>query len=149
MRESVRAIVVHNDKMLVMRRFKDGREFYALVGGGIDAGESAEQALHREVAEEASLEIINPRLVINQIGGDKFGRQYIYLCEYLAGVPALQPDSIEAQENAAGVNLYMPMWLPTDRLDTIEFMPPVLQQALIKYLAEGFPESPASLMVPE
>lgn len=149
MRQSVRAVVVKNDCLLVMRRNKAGREYYTLVGGGIDPGEAAEQALHREVAEEASITVANPQLIINQMGGSKFGRQYIYLCEYVSGEPALAADSIEAAEHAKGQNLYTPMWLPIGELPKIEFLPHELQTVLVEYLANGFPESPISLMITE
>ena len=44
MRTAVRAIVIKDQSLLVMHRNKFGQEFYALVGGGVDYGESAEQA---------------------------------------------------------------------------------------------------------
>lgn len=149
MRESVRAVVIKNECLLVMKRNKTGREYYALIGGGIDPGETAEEALHREIAEETGITVANPRLVVNQIGGPKFGRQYIYLCNYVSGKPALAADSVEAVEHAKGQNLYTPMWLPVAELPNVEFLPRELQAVLIEYLAKGFPESPASLKITE
>ena len=87
MRTSVRAIVVKDDTLLVMHRNKKGKEYYALIGGGVDPGESLEEALHRELEEEACIAVSNPRLVIIQEGGERFGLQYMYLCDYIGGVP--------------------------------------------------------------
>lgn len=149
MRESVRAVVIENGSLLVMRRNKRGREYYTLIGGGIDRGETAEAALHREVAEEASITLASPRLIITQVGGPKFGRQYIYLCEYVEGVPALAANSEEALQNAEGENLYSPMWLPLEQLPQIDFLPRELQQSLLEYISKGFPSAPVTLMIPE
>ncbi|HEX7633254.1 MAG TPA: NUDIX domain-containing protein [Candidatus Saccharimonadales bacterium] len=148
MRISSRAIVVKDDTILVMQRNKMGREFYALVGGGVDEGETPEEALHRELEEEASMAVANPRLVIIQEGGaKKFGKQYVYLCEYIGGEPKLSPDSEEALQHSEGQNLYNPMWLPIAELPAVEFLPPELQQALITGLHDGFPEQPLELKI--
>jgi 8-oxo-dGTP pyrophosphatase MutT (NUDIX family) len=147
-RRSVRAIVVHDNHVLVMKRNKFGKHFYALVGGGIDPGEEPEAALLREVREEAELKVTDPRLVIVQDAG-VFGEQYIYLCEYVAGTPALAADSEEAQDNAAGLNLYEPLWLPVDELAGIDLLPKELKPLIIAGLKHGFPDKPIHFSVVE
>ncbi len=51
------AVIIKNDKILLMHRIKDNREYYVLPGGGVEDGESAEQALTREIKEEAGLSV--------------------------------------------------------------------------------------------
>ena len=141
----MRAIVVKDDTLLVMHRNKFGHEYYALVGGGIDFGETAEQSLIREITEETGLVVKNPRLIFIEEAGDVFGIQYIYLCEYVSGEPKLQPDSIEAKIEAEGKNLYTPMWLPIKELQSVPLLPEVLKQALLDGLKNGWPEKPITL----
>lgn len=141
----MRAIVIRDDKLLVMHRNKFGHEYYALVGGGIDFGETAEQSLMREIAEETGLSVKNPRLVFIEEAGDVFGIQYIYLCEYLSGEPKLQPDSIEARIEADGKNTYTPMWLPVKDLQSVPLLPEVLKRALLDGLKNGWPDEPITL----
>lgn len=148
MRRAVRAIVMKDDHLLVMKRNKFGQEFYALVGGGIDLGETAEQALAREVAEESGIRIANPRLVIEEDAGDMFGMQYIYLCDYAGGEPVLHESSEEAKINALGRNLYLPMWLPLADLPKVTFLPKELQRLLVENLPGGFPDEPLRLTIP-
>ena len=63
MRKAVRVIMLRDNNMLAMHRNKFGQQYYALVGGGIDSGETPEQALVREVKEETSLNISRYRMV--------------------------------------------------------------------------------------
>lgn len=145
MRKAVRAIVIKDDKLLVMHRNKFGHEYYALVGGGIDFGETAEQSLIREITEETGLAVNNPRLVFIEEAGEVFGIQYIYLCEYVSGEPKLRPDSIESKIAADGQNLYTPMWLPIKNLPSIPLLPDVLKTALLDGLKNGWPDEPITL----
>lgn len=59
------AIVVRDGKILMERVVYFGREFYTVPGGGIEEGETPEQAVLRELQEECGLEgrIIRPLAV--------------------------------------------------------------------------------------
>ena len=147
MRRAVRVIVIKDQSILVMHRNKFGQEFYALVGGGIDYGESPEQALYREVAEETGLAITNHRLVIIEDAGDVFGMQYIYTCDYVSGEPALAADSSEALIHAKGQNLYTPLWLPLSELPNVVLQPRELQAVLLQHAGKAWPAEPIELTI--
>lgn len=140
MRKAVRAIVVKDDALLVMHRNKFGEEYYTLVGGGIDIGETPEQALLREVKEETMLDIANPRLVFIEEAGDPYGNQYIYLCDHAGGEISLSPESDEAKIHVLGKNLYTPIWLPIKQLPDVPFLSGTLKSVLVNALSHGFPE---------
>lgn len=55
-RPSVRGIILREGKVAMMHSLKYG--YYKLPGGGIEKGETLEQTLIREVAEEAGLQVI-------------------------------------------------------------------------------------------
>ena len=139
MRKAARAIVIHNDCLLVIYRSKYGKEYYTLPGGGIDAGETPEQAIIREMHEETGVEVELERLVFVEEPGETFGRQYIFLARYISGEPALHPDSEEAALNKAGQNTYLPTWLKLEDLAQTTFMSPTLQRAIQKSILDGFP----------
>jgi ADP-ribose pyrophosphatase YjhB (NUDIX family) len=147
MRTTARAIVVNGDKLLVMYRNKFGHEYYSLVGGGVDVGETPEQTLYREVTEETSLAISNHRLVIIENAGSMYGMQYIFLCNYVSGEPVLSEGSMEEKINANGKNLFKPMWLPITDLPNTKLLPSELKQALINGLTNGFPDQPLTLNI--
>lgn len=136
--------MVYNQNILVMKRNKFGQEFYCLVGGGIDMGETADQAVVREVREETSLKISMPLLTYIEEAGDPYGRQYIFVCQYQDGEVHLSPDSIEAQLNQVGQNTYMPMWVPVSKFASLPFRSKELQAEILTGLRDGFPNEPKS-----
>lgn len=144
-RQSVRAIVINGDKILAMKRNKFGQEYYTLVGGGIDVAEDAETALRREVREETGLELGAVREVFIEDGGSLYGLQYVYLCEYKGGDPALQSTSEESLISAMGQNIYEPLWLPLSEVPNVPFRSASVAKALLEGVRNGFPETVQTL----
>jgi ADP-ribose pyrophosphatase YjhB (NUDIX family) len=140
MKQGVRAIIVSDDNILVMKRDKFGKQYYTLIGGHVELGESLDKALFREIHEETMIHVAKPQLVYIQETDQPYGTQYVYVCQYISGVPMLHPDSDERKINADGQNVYTPMWLPIDQLGTVPFLPAELQQRIIADLRDGFPE---------
>ncbi len=56
MRNRSVVFVVRNGKILMEKLFYDGRSFYSIPGGGIEPGETPEQAAVRELKEECGLD---------------------------------------------------------------------------------------------
>jgi len=142
MRKAVRAIIIRGDDLLVMKRNKFGQQYYTLVGGGIKPGETPEQALRREVEEEASLRVLSAKHVYTEEAGEPYGTQYIFLCEYAGGAPRLMSDSEEADINRLGQNIHEPMWLPFAMLPKITLRSEALKYTLLHALKDGFPDTP-------
>ena len=141
MRRAVRAIIIHDDKLVVMHRNKFGKEYDTLPGGNIEVGESIEQALYRELQEETMIEFSDPKLVIVEHAGEPFGDQYIFLCKYISGEPTLAPDAEERAINELGKNLYQPAWTPISGLSETPFVSTKLRDQIIVCLQQGWPEA--------
>lgn len=140
MKQAVRAIVLKDSSLLVMKRNKFGSEYYTLVGGHVELGETTENALYRELEEETQIKVSNPRLVYIEAAEVPYGDQYVYLCDYVSGEPVLSPDSDENKINKIGNNMYSPMWVALDKLGELPFRSEKLKKKIIKHIAEGFPE---------
>lgn len=76
-------IVRDNHVMLARRRGSHGAGTYAWCGGGLEFGESLEEAVIREVSQESGLVVTSARLLcVSNIR--EYGRHYIdfeFLCE--------------------------------------------------------------------
>jgi ADP-ribose pyrophosphatase YjhB (NUDIX family) len=141
MRKAVRAIIIKDNALLVMSRNKFGEKYETLPGGNIESNESAESALWRELGEETSVQISNPRLVIVENAGLPWGTQYVYLCDYVAGEPTLSQSSEEYLISQLGKNLYEPRWLPLSDLPTATFRSENLKREIVRLLESGWPQT--------
>lgn len=112
-RQAVRAVIIDGDHLLLLytRRYDD----YSFPGGGLDAGESHEQGLAREVQEETGAMQL---YIGNYLGyGDEFRpspspshdvlfmRSHFYLCRAARALGAATPESYELS------NGMVPRWV--------------------------------------
>lgn len=80
------AIITAGDRVLmVRRRQQEGKLLWAFPGGGIEAGESAEQAAIREVAEEVALEVKSVRVLGARVHPQTGADMTYVACEPVAG----------------------------------------------------------------
>lgn len=146
MRQAARAIIFEGDKILVMHRNKHGSQYYTLVGGHVNEGETLEQALVREVKEETGLDVTQAQLVYIEEHPAPYNQQYIYLCQVGPhGDVAIQDYSEEGQLNRLDANVHTPMWAYTRTFDKLPFRSPGLQTAIVHALKKGFPKQPIKL----
>ena len=146
MATAARAILIEDGKILVMHRNKYGSEYFTLVGGQVADGETTEQALVREMKEEAGLDVVRARLVFFEDHIAPYNQQYIYICEVAPhGEVAIQANSEEAQMNKLDMNTHRPLWVNATSFGTLPFRTPNLQLAIVDALRKGFPAEPIKL----
>lgn len=119
-RNTARGLVIHEGRILLIERWRDGLYYFSIPGGGIEAGEKPENTVRREIYEETSLDVAVERKVYEMPALDG-AVNHIFLCRYLSGEPALRPDSEEALSNSLGKNRFKPVWVPVDRLTGLPF----------------------------
>lgn len=146
MGKAARAIIIEDDKILVMHRNKHGAEYFTLVGGRMNENETIEQALIREIKEETGLDITNYRLVFFEEHPEPYNQQYIFLCEVAPhGDVAIQDYSEEGSMNKLEANMHKPVWVSTRSFHTLQFRTPQLYSAILNALNNGFPNEPIKL----
>lgn len=133
-RNSAKALIIRDGKLLALRLRDADSVFYILPGGGQQTEELLPQAMEREVAEELGLRVQagDIAFVIEGAKGERRHRvDLVFRCEVLGAAPstALQPDA--GQEGFD--------WLDIASLNTAPLYPSRLRRAVMN-LHAGLPQ---------
>lgn len=87
-------VLVHRGQELLLARPRHAHS-YSVLSGFVEAGESVEECVHREVAEEVGLRIQNLRWFKSQPWPFPYSLLLAFHADYVAGEIKLQTDEIE------------------------------------------------------
>ena len=135
-RKRAACIVLKDNCILLMYRNNNGSEYYAYIGGGVEDGESPEDAVVRETYEESSIHITVSKLLysVKRRNGEV---HYFYLCDYVEGYPEVQKGTNEFADNQTGQNIHIPKWVRITELPSLTIYPDVIADRILKDIDEG------------
>jgi len=111
-------LIIDRDRLLLVHRFKDGREYCVLPGGGVEEGETPEVACVREAMEETGLVVeLGEKLAVLINNGRE--DHYFHIARF-TGIPQLGGPERERQSLT---NQYHLEWVDSAQLDRIELVP--------------------------
>jgi 8-oxo-dGTP diphosphatase len=119
------AVVIERDELLVIRRRKGGREYTVLPGGGVETGESPEEACLRELYEETGLRGVvweALRVEPDETGPTFYFRVTVDCRAVNLGGPELSRVSPD--------NRYDPGWIALNSLDLVNLVPEAAIRAI-------------------
>lgn len=102
----VTGIVIREGKLLLIHRFRQGAEYYVFPGGGVEEGETWQEALAREMLEETGLALISYRYLYQSV--DTQTQILFYECTLAPGEPKLGGPELAAQSED---NRYLFEWI--------------------------------------
>ena len=136
-------MLIQGDKVALIERHRAGLEYYVFPGGGVDEGESPEQAAVREALEELGMEVaINQKVAEIQFGPKS--RQIYFLVEQTGGEfgSGTGEEYREADPDSSEEGTYLPVWMPIAELSSHENIYPVEVAMLVpRAVREGWPQS--------
>jgi ADP-ribose pyrophosphatase YjhB (NUDIX family) len=137
-RIAANALIIRDAQVLLVELKDETGLRYNFPGGGVEAGETLEEAVRREIMEETCLEATVERLVLivesvaarntNLVGGSRVPwneLRFFFLCHPVPGSEPGQPD-IPDNDHQTGVR-----WVDTDSLDSLVVFPRVWRELLV------------------
>lgn len=137
------AILIKIDKILLIHRTENNKEFWVLPGGGVEENEAVEDAVIREVEEEASIKCKIIKLLYTHIYSDLGHKQFYYLCEYISGVPKLGEYN-EFYTMKEEDQTYKPVWVKIEELPRKLLYPLEIRDWIMRDYRKSFKDSPKS-----
>jgi 8-oxo-dGTP pyrophosphatase MutT (NUDIX family) len=146
MRTRAGIVLIQEEKVALIERHRAGLNYFVFPGGGVDEGETPEQAAVREAMEELGVEVaIRQKVAEIQIG--QKSNQVYFLVDQVGGKfgTGSGEEYTDADPNDPGEGVYIPVWMPIDELPLHEKIYPVeLAELVVKSLAEGWAEIPVT-----
>lgn len=115
-------VLVENNKVGLIKRIRNGSEYYVFPGGGIEEGENPETAAEREAFEELGVKVtINDCFakVVHK------GTQYFFLAKIIHGTFGTGQGEEYIDENRDR-GTYLPIWVDIEELFSLDVKPRVV-----------------------
>lgn len=134
-RISSRAIIFHDDKLILIRRKWRRKEYWVTPGGGVEGDETLEEAVKRETREEIGIEIKVGKFVmeLTRESKERISEQKFFLCEYVSGVVGSGQDAKMLASDEK--DFYEVVMIPREQLSKINIVPPQFKKYIVKTFA--------------
>ena len=123
-------VVVEDGRVALIKRVREGRTYYTVPGGGVEPGETVEQAAIREAREELGLEVALTGLLATL---EFAGVHHYYRADAIGGELGTGTwpdhaarDAVEREKRGT----YEAMWVDVDRLAELDVRPRELVRLL-------------------
>ncbi|MEA3295832.1 MAG: NUDIX domain-containing protein [Patescibacteria group bacterium] len=132
--ERARAVIIVDNKILLIHRIKKDESYWVIPGGGVELGENPEQAVKRECVEELGVTICAQKLFIKRISdySKTMGHcEFFYLCDIVSGEVGTGQGP-EFQPNTGYEGEHKISWISLEKLSNINLMPLEVKHKIIK-----------------
>ena len=139
MRNRAGIILIHEGKLALIERHRQGRHYFAYPGGGVDEGETDEQAAIREAEEELGIRV---KIVKKAAEILRTGRrnQVYFLVDWVDGEFGTGTGE-EYGEVDPFHGTYHPLWMPLEEILEKNVVPHGLAELTVRSHQEGWQDS--------
>ncbi len=128
MRTRSAVVLLDRDRVCLIQRIRDGRTYYLFPGGGVEPGETPEQAAEREALEELGVEVRLEGLVAESSFRGR--RQLYYLARIVGGRFGTGTGEEMSSTFDSERGSYTPVWMTLEHMRHADVRPRELCQAL-------------------
>jgi len=136
-------ILIENDKVALIERHRAGLDYFVFPGGGVDEGETAEQAAVREALEELGVEVaIRQKVAVIHFD---HSMQVYFLVERVSGEfgTGAGEEFTDADPDHPEEGVYIPIWMPIEELPKHENIFPVdVARLVVQSETNGWSKEP-------
>src|SRR5688500_3891259 len=117
MRTRAGIVLIQNNKVALIERHRAGLDYFVFPGGGVNEGESPEQAAIREAMEELGVEVAIKQKVAEVKAGLK-SRHLYFLVEQIGGEfgAGVGEEYTDSDPQSPEEGIYVPIWMPIEEL---------------------------------
>lgn len=137
-------VLIQDNKVALIERHRAGLHYFVFPGGGVDEGESSEQAAIREAMEELGIEVAIKQKVAEIRLGQK-SRQVYFLVEQIGGKfgTGIGEEYTDSDPQDPDEGIYTPIWMLIDELSLhTNIHPADLSKLVIRSVQAGWAEVP-------
>ncbi len=135
-------VLIQDGKVALIERHRAGLDYFVFPGGGVNEGETHEQAAIREAMEELGIEVaIKQKISEIQLGYKS--RQVYFLAEQTGGEfgTGVGEEFTDSDPNDPDEGIYVPIWMPIEELSSHEnIYPDSVAKLVIQSVREGWKE---------
>ena len=143
MRIRAGVVLIQGDNVALIERHRAGLNYFVFPGGGVDEGESSEQAAVREAMEELGVEVAIKQKVAEIVLGQK-SRQIYFLVEQVGGEfgTGAGEEYTDSDPSDPDEGIYVPVWMPISELPRhVNIHPAYVSDLVVRSVKEGWAEA--------
>ena len=148
MRIRAGVVLIEDDKVALIERYRDGKHYFVFPGGGADADETPEQAAIREMVEETGLRVtVKCKMAVIHFG---LSTQHYFMAERVSGEfgSGTGEEYTDADPDDPTEGVYIPVWMPLSELSEHKNVYPAeIVELVLQSVNSGWPEEPVVFIV--
>jgi 8-oxo-dGTP diphosphatase len=136
-------VLIKDNKVALIERHRAGLHYFVFPGGGVNEGESPEQAAVREAMEELGIEVVIKQKVA-EIQLESKSRQVYYLVDQIGGEfgTGIGEEYTDSDPQDPDEGIYTPIWMPIGELSLhVNIHPAYVAELVILSVQEGWTEA--------